>query len=131
MKNKVSLIARILLGLMFTVFGADGVMRAVTGNGFFPMPPMKPEMATVMSGLLAMKYLFPLAKFIELIAGLLLLCNRYVNFAIVILTPVVVNIVGINTFVDASGAPMALVILALLMVVIYSRWDDFRPLLKK
>ena len=127
MGKKVALFARILLGLMFVVFGADGVLRLLTGNGFFPMPEPSPAMAPVMMGIAAMKYLIPLAKVIELISGILLLAGRYVNLAIVILTPVVVNILGINLFVDRAGAPIAIGISLLLIIVIHDRWNQFKP----
>lgn len=129
--KKVTLVARILLGLMFTIFGVDGLMRAVTGNGLFPAPAPSPEMAAVMGGLMGLKYLFPLAKLIELVSGLMFLCNRYVNLAIVLLTPVMVNILGINLFVDRTGAPMAIIISVLLVIVIRDRWAYFRPLMSK
>lgn len=128
MNKKIVLVARSLLGLMFVVFGADGLLRAITGNGIFTMPAPSPEMAAIMGGLMGLKYLFPLAKFIEFFSGILLLCNRYVNLAIVILTPVVVNILGINIFVDSSGAPMAIFIVVLLLIVIHNRWKFFKPL---
>ena len=123
----VVLIARILLGLMFTLAGLDGVLLAFAGKGFMPMPPPSEAMLAVMPGLMGLKYLFPLAKIIELVAGLMLLSNRYVNVAIIILTPVMLNILGINTFVDATGAPIAIVLSVLLLIVIWSRWSYFRP----
>ncbi len=127
--QKITTGARLLLGLMFTVFGLDGLLRAITGNGLFPMPTeMSPEMTTVMTGIVGMKYLIPLAKFIEFVAGIFFLSGRFVDLGIIILTPVIVNIVGINLFVDRSGAPMAIVIAVLLLLVIQSRWNNFKHL---
>ncbi|HVJ65813.1 MAG TPA: hypothetical protein VM901_11195 [Bdellovibrionota bacterium] len=120
---------RMLLGLGFVVFGADGLMRAITGQGFFPEPTnLSPELVTVMTGLMGMKYLFPLAKGIEFVAGLTFLLGRYVNLGIVLLTPVMVNILGINLFVAPEGAPMAIALSIMLVIVIWDRWAYFRPL---
>jgi hypothetical protein len=53
MNQKVVLVARLLLGLMFLVFGANGLMMVLTGNGLIPMPPPSPEMGAVMGGFFA------------------------------------------------------------------------------
>jgi uncharacterized membrane protein YphA (DoxX/SURF4 family) len=130
--KKLTVLARWFLGVVFVVFGANGLMMALVGHGFIPVPPpAQPEMLTIMSGFMAMKYLFPLVKILEILAGLLLLLNKYVNAAIVMLAPIVVNILGMHLFVDLSGAPIALAITFFLVVLIYDRWADFSPLVKK
>jgi hypothetical protein len=67
---------------------------------------------------------------LEVLAGLMLLTNRYVNLAIVFLGPIVVNILGIHLFVDTSGAPMSIFILVLFGLLVKSRWSDFSALLR-
>jgi len=42
---KVYVGARLLLGLIFTVFGLNGLLMFTIGKGFIPMPPPPPEMA--------------------------------------------------------------------------------------
>ncbi len=126
----VFLISRILLGLIFTIFGATGFLYFVAGIELMPVPPPSPQMAQVFAGFMAMKYFLPLVKFIETIAGVFLLSNRFVDLALVLLAPIVVNILGIHLFVEPSGLPVGIIVVVLMVVQFYSRWNDFRPLLK-
>jgi putative oxidoreductase len=128
--KKVALIARLLLGLMFTVFGANGLMMVFTGKGFIPMPPQPAVMVTIMTGFAAAKYMLPLVFFCQFLAGVFLLSGFFVNAGLVLLGPVLVNILGIHLAVEPSGLPMALVVLVLYLTVLSSRWNDFRQLVK-
>jgi DoxX len=128
---KVVLVSRILLGLIFFVFGLNGLLMFTVGKGFIPMPPPPEHMMAIMGGFMATKYMMPLVKLLEVAAGLMLLTNLWVNLALVILAPIVVNIVGIHLFVELSGLPMALFIVALMAVLFKARWAAFRPLLAR
>ena len=130
MFNKAVLISRILLGLIFLIFGVNGLMYFTMGNGFIPMPPPSAEMLPIMTGFMATKYLMPLVKLIEIIAGLMLLSGFFINASIVLLAPILVNIAGIHFVVDTAGAPMTVVLLILFGVILKSRWSDFSALLK-
>ncbi|MEZ4703983.1 MAG: hypothetical protein R3A11_02100 [Bdellovibrionota bacterium] len=131
MKTKVIIICQYLLGAIFFVFGLNGLLMAFGGKGFMPMPPLEPRMATIMAGFAATGYLLKLVKIIEVTAGLLLLANRYVPAAIVLLGPVVVNILGIHMFASHEGLPMAVVVVALWSVLVKKHWTLFKPLLSK
>lgn len=131
MKGKIDLGARIILGLIFLIFGSNGLMMVLTGNGFIPMPPPKPEMGAIMAGFFGAVYLMPLVKFIQVISALMLLSGKYVNLALTLLAPVVVNILGIHLFVDLAGAPMAIFISILMVILIKNRWDSFKALVQK
>ena len=66
---------RILLGLTFFVFGLNGFLN------FLPQQSNIPEGALAFAGaLLKTGYMFPLLKSTEVIAGALLLSNRFVPF---------------------------------------------------
>jgi len=71
----------------------------------------------------------PLVKSMQILAGLMLLSGRYMNLAIVFLAPIVVNILGVHLFVDRSGAPMAIFITVLLLILIKHRWQYFKSAL--
>jgi putative oxidoreductase len=106
--SKGPLIARILLGLIFFVFGLNGFLN------FIPMPAEIPEpMKTFMAGMMATGYFFPFLKATEVICGALLLAGVWVPLALVVLAPIILNILAVHTFMDRSGLPMALVIAAL------------------
>src|SRR5690349_12222689 len=105
MKAKMPMIARILLGLIFFVFGLIGLLNLI------PPPPDLPErLQTFNSGLLAAGYFFPLLKLTETICGLLLLAGVFVPLALVILAPIVINIFMVHLVLAPSGLLMAIVI---------------------
>jgi len=115
--------ARLLLGLIFVVFGLNYFLS------FLPVPPAEGAAATFMGGLAATGYFFPMMKSIEIAVGLALLANRYVALALVVLAPITVNIVAYNT-IDPAGLPLALLVLVLHLTVAWNRRGAYAPLLK-
>lgn len=129
--NKVYIISRVLLGVVFVVFGSNGLMMIFTGSGFIPTPTDMPaNVMEKMSAFFKLGYLMPLVKSLQVISGLLLLSNRYVNLAIIFLGPIIVNILLVHIFIDLSGLPMALIISILFAAVVKSRWSDLKVILK-
>jgi uncharacterized membrane protein YphA (DoxX/SURF4 family) len=131
MLSKMATASRYILGLLFTIFGLNGVLMAVIGHGFIPMPPPPPVMQTIMTGFMATGYLMTLVMLLELASGLLLLSGFYINAAIVFLGPLIVNIFFIHLFAERSGLPMGIFVTLLYIVLVKSRWADFKILLKK
>lgn len=131
MFSKFALASRYILGLMFTVFGLNGLMMAFTGNGFIPMPPPPANMITIMTGFAATGYLMTLVAFLQFLSGVLLLSGFYINAAIVFLGPIVANIFLIHVFAERSGLPMAIVVVVLYFILVKSRWSDFKQLVKR
>lgn len=124
MKSKVDMGARILLGLIMVVFGLNFFLQ------FIPMPAPSEEMGKVFGGFMATGYLLQLVKVIEIVTGALLIANLFVPLSIVLLGPIVVNILGIHIFVDKSGLPMAIALVALFTAIIWARWDKLSWLFK-
>ncbi|MFA6238039.1 MAG: hypothetical protein WC635_11970 [Bacteriovorax sp.] len=131
MFSKIATASRYILGLMFTIFGLNGVMMFTLGQGFIPMPPPPAVMMTIMEGFMATGYLMMLVVWLELLAGLILLSGFYINAAIVLLGPLVVNILLIHVFAERSGLPMGIFVTILYIILVKSRWSDFKVLLKK
>src|SRR5258706_814056 len=98
---------RILLGLVFFVFGLNAFL------GFIPQPPMPDKAGAFMGALAATGYMFPLIKGVEVIGGAMLLSNRFVPLALVLLAPNVVNIVLFHAVLAPGGLGIALLVLAL------------------
>jgi hypothetical protein len=116
-----ALVARNLLGLIFTVFGLNGFFH------FINMPP-RTGIAAQYLGLLFVSHFLVAVFSIQLLAGVLLLANRFVPLAIVFLGPVLVNILLFHCLMAPEGLPLALVTIALWFVVFFSIRNLFAPL---
>ncbi len=114
-------IARILLGLIFFVFGLNGFVH------FIPSPPLSGNVATFMGVLLASHY-YVLISGVQVIAGVLLLTNQYVPLALVALAAVLANILTFHITMRPAGLPIALVATALWFVVALPLRSHFAPL---
>jgi putative oxidoreductase len=115
----VSLIARILLGLVFLVFGANKLVP------FLPQGPMPTGAAGQFIGaLFATKYLM-FVGLCEFVGGLLLLVNRFVPLALTILGPVIVNILLTGILMAHQGLPAGIVVTILWFVVFFSVRSHF------
>ncbi|WP_437955050.1 DoxX family protein [Sorangium sp. So ce119] len=114
--------ARTLQGLVFLVFGLNGFLQ------FLPQPPIPEAAASFAGALAASGYLLPLLKGTEVVAGALLLSNRYVPLALALLAPIVVNIVAFHTFLTPPN-PVAWLVLALEIYLAYAYRAAFRPML--
>jgi hypothetical protein len=121
---KAKTVARLLLGAAFTLFGLNGFLH------FLPMPAPSGLAAVYMGGLAATGYMFPLIKGTEVVAGLLLLGNRFVPLALTILAPVVVNIVAFHAFLAPAGLGLPLVLTALGIYLAYTERAVFAPVLQ-
>src|SRR6516165_535292 len=106
-----STIARYLAGVIFLVMGLNGFLN------FIPLPPPGGMAGQFMGALYVSHYLWVIFAF-QVIAGVLLLVNRYVPLAVAILAPVLVNILTFHVLMAPSGLPMALVV-AVLWVLIF------------
>ena len=106
-----STIARYLAGVIFLVFGLNGFLN------FIPLPPPGGIAGQFMGALYASHYLWVIFAF-QLAAGVLLLVNRYVPFAVAVLAPVIVNILSFHVLMAPSGLPLA-IFAALLWIMIF------------
>ena len=121
--KKAALGARLLLGVIFFVFGLNGFLH------FLPQPPLpEPGLKFVMA-LVETGYLMPLVKGIEVVSGVLLLSGFFVPLALLFLAPIVVNIFLFHT-VLAPALPLPLIILALGIFTAYDRREAFAGVLK-
>ena len=117
------LIARNLLGLMFLIFGLNGFLH------FIPAPPPPAGTATqFLSALGASGYMTPVFA-LQLVSAVLLLANRFVPLALVLLGPVIVNILLYHALMAPAGLAPGIVALALWSVVFYSVRSAFAGVL--
>src|SRR5438477_13016387 len=115
----VVLIARILLGLSFVVFGLNGFLN------FLSMGPMPTGLAGQFMGALFLSHYFWVVAVLQIIGGALLLVNRFVPLALVLLGPVIVNILCYHVFLNHAGAPPAVVVTVLWFIVFYWNRQHF------
>jgi putative oxidoreductase len=107
----VSAIARYLAGAIFLVFGLNGFLH------FIPLPPPDGVAGQFMGALFVSHYL-TLVFGLQVVAGVLLLANRYVPLALAVLAPVIVNILCFHALMAPSGLPLALFV-AVLWILIF------------
>lgn len=117
-------ITRLLLGLIFLVFGLNGFLW------FLPAPPASGLMGQFMSVMIASHYGY-LIFGVQVIAGLILLTNQYVPLALVALAAVLANILTFHITMAPSGLPLALVTTLLWFIVAWSVRSQFVPLLAR
>jgi len=115
--------ARIVLGLVFFVFGLNGFLH------FLPQPPLPDAALPFVSGLASSGYLFPVLKGVEVIAAVMLLSSFMVPLALTLLAPIIVNIALFHTFL-VPGAPMVVLLLGLEIYLAWSYRAAFAPMLK-
>ena len=109
--SRIPMIARLLFGLVFTVFGFIGLLG--------PQQELGGAAGEFISAIRATSYFWPLLKVTEIVCGLLLLTGFWVPLALVVLAPIVVNIAAFHFFMAPQGIPIAVIVLAL---EIYLAW---------
>ena len=108
-----ALIARLLLGLIFVVFGLNAFLQ------FMPMGPMPTGLAGQFIGALVQSHYMWVVAVLQIIGGVLLLVNRYVPLGLVLLGPVIVNILLYHLLLNPVGMGMAVLVTALWLIVFY------------
>jgi hypothetical protein len=105
-----SLVARLLLGLVFVVFGLNGFLH-------FIKAPMPEGIAGQFAGALFGSKYYVVIFGVQLISGILFLVNRFVPLAVVLIGPIIVNILCFHGLLGAPGLPMAIVVALLWAIV--------------
>jgi uncharacterized membrane protein YphA (DoxX/SURF4 family) len=116
-----TLIARILLGLIFVVFGLNGFLH------FLPQPPVPEAAAAFFGGLAAAGYMVPLVFGAQLVGGGLVLAGM-VPLGVAILAPVIVNIVCFHLFLAPAGIGPAVVVTVLALFLSWAHRDAYTAL---
>jgi uncharacterized membrane protein YphA (DoxX/SURF4 family) len=123
-QNLLPALARLFMGLVFTVFGLNFFFH------FIPMPPPAPRAAAFMGALASSGYLLQLVHGVEVAMGVLLLANRFVPLTLTILAPIIVNILAFHLAVAPEGLPIAVVALALEVYLAWTYRAAFAPMLR-
>src|SRR5882762_11461477 len=108
-----TIIARVLLGLIFVVFGSNAFLH------FLPMPPLPQSLAgEYLHAFFASGYAYVIGG-LQVIGGLLLLIGRFVPLGLTILGAIIVNILIFHALMAPEGFPPALVFTALELFLVW------------
>jgi uncharacterized membrane protein YphA (DoxX/SURF4 family) len=117
------IIARVLLGLVFFVFGLNVFLH------FMPTPPPpKNDAGAFLGALFNSGYLYAIKCF-EISGGLLLLIGKKVPLGLTLVGPVIVNILFYDIFLDRSGLPLGMIVAALALFLLWAYRRAFAGLL--
>jgi putative oxidoreductase len=119
-----ALIARILLGIMFTVFGLNGFLN------FIPQPPPAGMVATFL-GVLFTSHYSAFIFGIQLLCGILLLINQFVPLALTLLGPIIANILVFHIAMQPAGLPPGILATILWGILAWRLRSHFAPLLTR
>ncbi len=118
-----TILARILLGLAFVVFGLNGFLHFLPMKG--EMPPLAMQFITAIGPTGYMSTIFAL----QILGGLLVLAG-FVPLGLTILCPIIVNILLFHTFLAPSGAVPGIVTALLALFLVWRYWANFAGLLR-
>lgn len=125
MKQTITTSTRLILGLIFVVFGLNGFLN------FLPMPAPSPEGGQFLGALAVTGYFFPVLKFTEILAGALLLANIFTPLALILLSPIIVQIFLYHAILDPAGLLLPIIIVILQSYLGYTYFAYFKPLFSK
>ena len=117
-----TIIARVLLGLIFVVFGSNLLLH------FIPMPAPAGPAGAFFGALYQTHYIYVVAA-VQVVGGVLLF-TRFVPLALTLLGPVIVNILCFHIFLNHQGWQLAVVVAALALFLLWRHRVNFAGLLK-
>lgn len=116
-------IARVLLGLMFLLFGLNGFLN------FIPVPKDIPENIMRVSGSLMEGGFFTVVSAVEVIVAVLFLINRFVPLALALLAPIIVGILTFHIKMQPATIVPGIIVAILELYLAWSYRSAFRPML--
>lgn len=117
-------IVRILLGLMFLVFGLNGFLN------FMPAPKDMPaDIMAVVGGLMKGGYLNVVSG-AEVLTAVMLLTNRFVPLALAMLAPIVVGIITFHIALQPATIAPGIVVLVMELYLAWVYRGAFCPMLR-
>lgn len=121
-------ISRILLGLLFFIFGAAGLFNLIP-----PPPDLPPALTSFTNAMMATGYFFPFIKITETICGLLLLINIAPALMLIILAPISIQIFLLHFFLTPGIQNLVIPILIIILGLVAAKayWPIYRPLFNR
>src|ERR1700750_18556 len=124
--KKATIISRIVLGLIYLVFGLDYFLH------FIPYEPHHTgRVAAFKAGLIGVGYFYPMIKSIQIVGGIALLINQYAPFFAVVVFPISVNVFLYHTILVPSGWFMGVLLIVPNLFLGYAYKDYYRGMFVK
>ncbi|HND78729.1 MAG TPA: DoxX family protein [bacterium] len=125
MRSKVFFAVCLLFGLMFINAGLNKFFN------YIPVPPDLPEkMVKQSAAFLEIGWLLPLVATVEIIGGILFIISKFRPLGAIIIFPVMIGIVMTHITVAPSGLPIALLLLAINLFIIYDNREKYIAMIK-
>lgn len=125
MKNKILFVLSLLFGLMFINAGLNKFFN------YMPMPEDMPEpLIKEMGAFMQIKWLMPLIAVAEILGGILIIPPKTRALGAVIVFPVMVGIMLVNTVTSQQGLPLCAVLFAILLWIIYENRGKYKPMVQ-
>ena len=124
MKNKILFVLSLLFGLMMINAGLDKFLH------YMPMPKEMPEkMLNAFKAFTEIGWLMPLVGFAEILGGILIILRRTRALGALVIFPVVIGILLTNIVQDSRGLPIALILLAILVWIMFDNKNKYLPII--
>lgn len=125
MKEKIILVVSILFGLMFINAGLNKFFN------YIPVPNDIPvHLAKFMSAIMELGWLWPLLGTMEVVGGILFITNKFRALGAIIIFPMMVGILLTHIFVDRTTLPLATVLMAVNLWVIWENREKYLPMVR-
>jgi len=125
MKKKILLVVCILFGLMFINAGLNKFLN------YIPAPTdLSEKMMKVMAAFMEIGWLMPLVAVAEIVGGILFMIPKLRALGAIIIFPVMTGIILTHIFLEPSGLPLALVLLAINLWVIIENREKYMPMIR-
>jgi len=125
MKKKILFVVSVLFGLIFINAGLNKFFN------YIPVPADLPEkMVKVMAAMVEITWLMPLLASAEIVGGILFMIPKFRALGAIVIFPVMVGILLTHLFIEPSGLPIALVLLAINLWVIIENREKYMPMIR-
>jgi putative oxidoreductase len=124
MKKKILFVVSLLFGLMIINAGLNKFFN------YMPIPDNMPEkLVKAFNAFMEIGWLLPLVGFLEIVGGILFVIPKTRALGAIVILPVMVGIMLTNTITEPSGLPIALVLFAINLWVIFENKNKYVQLL--
>ena len=113
-----ALIARYLLGLMFTIFGLNGFFH------FIPQPPPANPLALQFFGAVTASHFAAFFYVVQVLGGLLLLSGFFVPLALTLLAAELYNILAFHLTLESGAGIGPGLIACVLWVLVFTQYRE-------